>query len=102
NLHLEVTELTDALNMERTCGIWVTILGDLKGANAVSQVGRTILAEGFRVTRVDSIGDSGLKGVNVLARKIGSISRNEFNATREKLLALGSGLSVDLAVQRDD
>lgn len=102
SLHLEVTELPLEAPDAKPCGIWVTILGDLSSPRAIATVGNVLRTEGLSITRVDSVGESPLWGVNVLAQRSNALTKNELNDVRGKLLALGPDLDVDLAVQRDD
>ena len=101
-MHFDITRLAELTPGPRGCGVWVTVLGDLSNAEAIATVGGTLRAAGLILTRVDSIGDGRLTGVQILAESEAAISGSELGSLRAKLLGLCQDLKVDLAVQRDD
>jgi len=102
SLHLEVVSLEGTSPEAKTCGVWVTVLGNLDDAQVVARTGKVLLAHGFTLRKVESIGKSSLRGVNILARLEEELLAPRLSELRTELLALGPQLSVDVAVQRDD
>lgn len=102
SLHLEVTDLSGEAPETKPCGVWVTILGDLSNAHAIARIGQELRAEGLSLFRVDSLGETPLSGVNILARRADPLTKKELTQIRGRLLSMGGELEVDLAVQRDD
>lgn len=101
-MHFDITRLAEVPPGARGCGIWVTVLGDLSSARAIATVGSTLRKAGLTLSRVESIGEGRLLGVQLLAQFDGPISERELAALRATLLGLCQELNVDLAVQRDD
>lgn len=102
NMHFDITRLTEAEPGARGCGVWVTVLGDLSSAFAISTIGHTLREAGLVLTRVESIGDGRLVGVQILAESDTTLGNRELSTLRSTLLGLCQTLKVDLAVQRDD
>lgn len=101
-LHLEVVRLEGTTHPVKTCGVWVTVLGNLDDAQVIARTGRILLARGFTLRKLESIGESALRGVNILARTEEVLLQPRLAELRKELLALGPELRVDVAVQRDD
>jgi phosphoserine phosphatase len=102
NMHFDITRLAETEPAARGCGVWVTVLGDLSSAHAIATVGGTLREAGLILTRVESIGDGRLVGVQILAESDTTLANRELSALRSTLLGLCQALKVDLAVQRDD
>lgn len=100
-LHVEITQASEESSRSLRCGVWVTVLSKGHNVTSLARVLETMQGAGLTITRIDSLGDESLVGVNVLGCKE-SLSPAELQKTREELLALCSELQVDLAVQRDD
>ncbi len=102
SLHLDVTDFTSPSRCEPTQGIWVTILGDLSSALALTRISTVLVSQGLTISHVNAIGDDKMHGVHLLATQYGEITQANINRLRSDILALGTELKVDLAVQRDD
>jgi len=102
DMHLKVTELPASSFTVPRCGLWVTVLGDLANAQTLCEVGSVLHQAGLALTRVDSLGDVPLRGVNILAERHEPVPLVELKAIRAKLLGMSQDLRVDVAVQRDD
>jgi phosphoserine phosphatase len=102
SLHLEVVRLEGSLPRAKACGVWVTVLGNLDDAHVIAKTGKILLGKGFTLRKVESIGESALRGVNLLARSEEELLQPRLAELRTELLALGPELRVDVAVQRDD
>ncbi len=101
-MHFDITRLSALTPSPRGCGVWVTVLGDLSSGLALGKVGSKLREAGLTLTRVDSIGDGRLMGVQILSEREETMPERELTALRSTLLGLCQELKVDLAVQRDD
>ncbi|HSC88581.1 MAG TPA: phosphoserine phosphatase SerB [Polyangiaceae bacterium] len=89
---------------DAACGVCVTLLGDLHNANPLAEVLSVLERRGMGVRQTRSLGGESLRGVELYAQRKtgGRFPDPELRDLRSELLALGSGLGCDLAVQRDD
>lgn len=101
-MHFDITHLAALTPTPRGCGVWVTVLGDLSSGSAISKVGAKLREAGLTLTRVDSIGDGKLVGVQILGEGEDTLAERQLVSLRSTLLGLCQDLKVDLAVQRDD
>jgi phosphoserine phosphatase len=89
---------------EAPCGVCVTLLGSLGNSKAVAETSRVLERRGMVVRLTRSLGGSQLRGLELYAHKAegGRLPPPELSELRSEILALGSHLGCDLAVQRDD
>jgi phosphoserine phosphatase len=82
----------------------VTVLGPLRDGGAPAKITRFMAERSMNIREIRSISEDDLDGLELLVDlPAGSAPRAaELAALRGKLLALGTELGVDLAVQRDD
>jgi phosphoserine phosphatase len=82
----------------------VTVLGPLHDGGAAAKITRFMAERRMNIREIRSLSDAELDGLELIVDLPGGTTprADEIRALRGKLLALGTELGVDLAVQRDD
>jgi phosphoserine phosphatase len=104
-LRLEVSAYrTEHARAQATAALAVTVLGPLADGGATARITRFMAEREMNIREIRSLSDSELSGLELIVDlKPGSEpDANELMDLRGKLLALGTEIGVDLAVQRDD
>jgi phosphoserine phosphatase len=104
-LRLEVSPYrTEAATPAAPTALAVTVLGPLHDGGAAAKITRFMAERRMNIRDIRSLSEAELDGLELIVDlPAGSAPRaDEIRALRGKLLALGTELGVDLAVQRDD
>ena len=104
-MKLEVSAFEDAngkTHREPAAGLCVTALGKLADGKAVAAIAKSMAERGMNIRAIRSLSDEKLNGLELIANLPASAEDKSLPALRGDFLRLGTDLSVDLAVQRDD